>query len=292
VTVRANPKPIAGRRLLVLTGGHSIDERAFDALLRALAVTAGWSVERDEQGDGSVWLDGRAGQADAILLYDVPGLHLQRGRLPEIQGPTFQVVDAIAELLERGTGLVALHHAIAGWPGWPGWGTALGGRFHYLPGHFAGRDWPTSGYLHDRFTVDVVDASHPVTQGLPSFDVDDELYCAAVLDTEVQPLLRVADPRPFGAFAPSLDAVLGSTPDDTWHHPAPSDLLGWTHIAGTSPVVALLPGDRGSTLMHPVFRQMLTNALDWVRSDETRAHAADHRRPVDRARPGTSAVSA
>ena len=52
------------------------------------------------------------------------------------------------------------------------------------------------------------------------------------------------------------------------------NLMGWTTIAGISPVAALLMGDGPSTFANPMFRTLLGNALDWASSEGARNAAA------------------
>jgi len=59
-----------------------------------------------------------------------------------------------------------------------------------------------------------------------------------------------------------------------------SRLMGWTTVAGASPVATLLMGDGPSTFAHPMFRRLVGNALAWVSSDEARAEAAADPFPI------------
>ncbi len=57
---------------------------------------------------------------DAFVLYDMPGIRFRNGAPPDFIEPSLDLTRNIEELLDRGIGLVFLHHAIAGWPAWPG----------------------------------------------------------------------------------------------------------------------------------------------------------------------------
>ena len=52
-----------------------------------------------------------------------------------------------------------------------------------------------------------------------------------------------------------------------------SNLMGWTTVAGSSPVATLLMGDGPSTFENPMFRLLLGNSLAWVSSDQAQADA-------------------
>ena len=175
--------------MLVVTGGHRVDLDALLGMVAALADTRGWVWAHAVQPSAQDWLDPRHADAwDALLLHDLPGLHLRRGEPPRPVGPEPEVAAAVAGLLERGVGVVATHHALAGWPAWDGWADALGGRFHYAPGPLHGQPWPSSGTRITGYTARVVAPDHPVCAGLDDFALTDELYCCPVFEDRVVPL--------------------------------------------------------------------------------------------------------
>lgn len=273
------------RRVLVLTGGHRYDEEALDAMLTALADERNWVVAHARQPGGQQWLSGaHHGAFDVVLLHDIPGLHLRLGDPPRPIGPSQETVDAVADLLELGIGVVALHHALAGWPGWPGWAEVLGGRFLYRPARLRGEDWPDSGYWHGAFEAAPA-AAHPVVEGVAGLSLDDELYCAPVFEDQVRPLMRLTNGPDLDQFRSAYDAVLQRPQREDWDHPRPSHLVAWATVAGRSPVVTILPGEHGTTFADPAYRRLLGNAVDWVASPEARAEAAAASVPVDRSLP-------
>ena len=141
--------PVSERTVLVLTGGHRVDLDALLDMVAAICDSLGWRWAHARQPSAQRWLvPSMAGRWDAVLAHDIPGLHLRRGVPPTPEGPSPAVRRDLIELLRHGQGMVATHHALAGWPGWEGWAEALGGRFHYAPGHLRGRVWPSSGTRH------------------------------------------------------------------------------------------------------------------------------------------------
>ena len=150
----------------------------------------------------------RAGRWGAILAHDIPGLRLRRGTPSEPDGPARAVRESLVELLRAGQGVVATHHAVAGWPGWEGWAEALGGRFHYAPGRLRGRDWPSSGTRITTYTARVVAPDHPVCTGVDAFGLTDELYCCPVFEDDVVPLLRTDAPMDGALFISTYEHVL------------------------------------------------------------------------------------
>jgi type 1 glutamine amidotransferase len=267
-------------RVLAITGGHRVDHDAFRQMLAAICDERGWVFAHAVQPEAQRWLTPEhRGAFDAILCHDIPGLALARGTEPAPVGPDQQTAEALRAVLDAGQGLVVLHHALAGWPGWPGWAEVLGGRYHYAPGELRGQAVPDSGFRYAHYTASPQE--HPVTDGVPAFDLDDELYCCPVFEDDVVALLRATDVEP-GDFHETYREVLGTRGPTTplWQHPPASDLIGWAKAAGRSPLVYLQPGDGPATFANPHFRHLLANALAWVASPDAHEWAAQHRTRV------------
>jgi type 1 glutamine amidotransferase len=255
-------------RLLAVTGGHRFDLDAFRAMLDAVCDRLGWDWSHATQPAAQRWLrPEHAGVWDVIYLYDIPGLALARGRAPVGHGPSDEVRDGVVGLLDVGQGIVASHHALAGWPLWDEWAHVLGGRFLYAPARLDGVEVPASGYRMDTYRVDVIDRNHPVTHGVSSFEVSDELYLCPVFENDVTPLLSTpADTSPASMIDTYREVCSGErvpAPDQ----PA-SNLLGWAREHGRSRIVYILPGHGPSIMQHEMYRQLLVDACRWTaRSD-------------------------
>jgi uncharacterized protein len=271
---------MAHRRLLAVTGGHRYDAAAFAAMLDDACATLGWAYDHVEHPDPAAMLKPLlAHRYGAVFLHDLPGLRLARGTEPEPVGPPDEVRLAIADLLDAGIGVVATHHALAGWPAWDGWAGALGGRFLYAPGTLRGQSRPASGYRFGPYRVAPF-GSHPITEGVEPFELTDELYLCPVLEREITPILATdADIAPASMVDTYREVVAGE------QVPAPSQpgspFVGWVHAAGRSPVAYLLPGHTAETMAHPMYRRLVTNALAWVASPAAHAWAASTGHPVD-----------
>lgn len=258
--------------VLVVTGGHPFEAEPFFAVFDELDGIGSWHpATTPEVGH------------DVVVCYDMPGFRFTRADPPvEFVDPTDEHRRVLAELLDAGTGLVFVHHAVAGWPTWPEYAEIVGARFHYQPAALRGVDYPDSGYRFDvRHTVEVLDPAHPVCAGLGgSFELTDELYCFPVLTDSVVPLLRTTFPtHDAGRFYSADLAIRGRRNDNTgWTHPPGSDLVGWVKHAGRSPVAYLQFGDGPVTYADPAFRRVLRNAIVWAASDDARRWADERRR--------------
>ncbi len=193
---------------------------------------------------------------------------------PASATPALPFRDGFTALLDEGKGIVALHHALAGWPAWPDYAEALGGRFLYRPDRVRGRDTLDSGYRHEvSYEAEIVAPDHPVAAGLPArFAMTDELYLAEIFTDDVTPLLRADHDFTAANFHSTEAAMAGRMfSNEGWSHPDGSNLIGWVKRAGNSPLVYLQPGDDQVTYDNPHYRRLVENAIRWVASPEAGA---------------------
>jgi hypothetical protein len=268
-TIRYNA-PI---QLLVAVRGHPFDRNAFDAIFQAMEGISATIVDQP----AAAQLMNPMGMApyDALVLYDMPGVDFDATHnKPAKVDPGDAFRAGFEALLAEGKGIVALHHALAGWPAWPAYAEALGGTFLYRPGTLRGVHKPDSGYRHQvEYTAEVVAADHPVMAGIPAtFPMKDELYLGEIFEDNLTPLLRARHPFVRDGFYSATAAMEGRMFDNEgWDHDDGSSLIGWTKRAGNSPVVYLQPGDDQTTYDNPIYRRLVENAIRWVISPEARA---------------------
>ena len=156
------------------------------------------------------------------------------------------------------------------------------GHHRRTPGRLRGEGLPSSGYRKGRFTISPTAPEHPVCAGVEPFEVDDELYFAPYFTDTITPLLEHDADRDGALYQDTFDEVSnGSSTGVTCEgRGQASPLMGWTTVAGHSPVVTLLMGDGPSTFENPMFRQLLGNAIDWVNGHDARAAALAKPTPV------------
>jgi type 1 glutamine amidotransferase len=206
---------------------------------------------------------------DALVLYDMPGVDFRVADPPRAVEPDEDFKRGFRALLDSGFGVVALHHAIAGWPAWEEYAELLGGRFLYKPGKLRGVDRPDSGYRHDvTHELRAVDQNHPVLAGIPKrFTLTDELYLSEVFEDSVAPLLRSNYRFTRDNFYSAKLAVSGKMfSKEGWSHEEGSNVVGWFKRARNSPLVYLQPGDGPATYADANYRRLIGNAIHWVAS--------------------------
>ena len=253
----------ASIRALVAVRGHPFDRNAFATVFEEMQGISATMVDQP-----ACLLMNPAGMRDfdVLVLYDMPGLDFAAPEPPAYVPPDPAFVSGFEALLTSGKGIVALHHALAGWPSWPGYAEHLGGRFLYRSDTLRGSDLLDSGYRHDVPYDAMVTGNHRATQDLPPrFPLIDELYLAEVFEDSVTPLLRADAAFTRDQFFSAKHAVSGRMfCRDDWDHPPGSDLIGWTKRAINSPLVYLQPGDGPATYADANYRRLVENAIRWV----------------------------
>lgn len=257
-------------KLFVALKGHPLSRDAFEAMLNSLGGIEPTMVDHP----AAALLLNPEGMAhfDAILFYDMPGLDFRvpHAERPGALEPTAAFKRGFEAVLAAGKGVVALHHAIAGWPAWPFYADALGGQFLY-------KDMGTqrsSFYAGDvTYNARVCDPAHPVVKGLPpEFELTDELYAYRYFGTGT-PLLECATALEPGVFKSAMRAVRREQQPADETPAALQAPLAWVKPAGASPLVYIQPGDQSATYQNPHFKTLLGNAIRWVASDEAHTWA-------------------
>ncbi len=270
-------------QLLVVSKGHPFDRSAFFAMFDAdRGVEATWVEQPAAQ---VVLRPEHAARYDAVLFYDMSGIALpgDGSGLPLGAGidPPEDYIRSIEALLERGTGIVLLNHALLSWPSWPLWRQLSQTSFLLRGGELDGRATPASGFRGgatepDRnlaTTLSAVDPEHPVLAGLTDgFEIADELYLkTADFESRVTPLLRSDLGFEASDFTPS---PLASREEQAgWDHPRGSNLVAWANAARGTPVFATDLGDGPSAYANAGFRRLVGNAVRWVASEAAREWA-------------------
>ncbi len=259
----------AQANLLVTARGHPYERDTIAAVFDTFDAY-NWSLV--EQPAAQALLGpGLADSYAACVCYDMPGVNFTNGgELAGWVAPGKQEIDNYLAMLERGLGMVFLHHSIAAWPAWPEYAEVVGGRFHYRAGELRGTGYPDSGYRHAVTHNIRVVGDHPVTAGLPEqFEVTDELYLCPVFEEDVEPLLRSDYIYESENFYSASRAVAGEMfSREGWTHPRGSNLVGWAKHYLNSPIVYLQGGDDASAWNSRFYRQLLRNAVDWVASEQ------------------------
>jgi len=213
-------------RVLVITGGHDFEQAPFYGMFEAME---GVTMTKATYPDAaSLLTPDLADTCDVVVFYDMWA-----------QGISDTQQQAFVKLLERGIGVVALHHTLAAHQNWPEYARIIGGKFH-LQRQEGDKVVPGSGYFHDQeVNVRVANSSHPITRGLSDFQIRDETYNNYDTDPKAEVLL-------------------------TTEHPKSDRELAWVKTYAKSRVVYVALGHDHFAYENPNFRTVVARSILWA----------------------------
>jgi type 1 glutamine amidotransferase len=214
--IKELPTGLTPPRALLLTGGHEHEVAfysLFDDVDRLPVDSAANAFKSDLRG-----------KYDVLIMYDFTRDLDEAGR------------KNLRDFVERGGGVVVLHHALLDYQTWPWWSEeVVGGRYRLQ--REGGN--PSSSVKNDQ-RIDAKPAeAHPVLDGIGPFRIQDEAYKNMYFSPRVRPLLTTDNPT--------------------------SDVnLAWIGSCATARVVAIQLGHGPSAFSHPSYRTLVHNAVNWA----------------------------
>ena len=217
-------------RVLFIYGGHEFDEPAMYAMLDSFADVAYHKAEMPNALD--LFKPGLEEKYDCIVMYD--------SFTPRFSFTTEQTGQFKA-LLERGVGLVVLHHSVWGFNGWEDYADITGCQYFFEDGNVINGVKCTASTWADGQTIDVkiADKGHPITAGTDDFTMVDEVYGQGYLHPDVH--------------------VLWTT-----NHPKSDKAVAWTWKYANSPVFTTLQGHDAQAYNNPNFSRTVHQAIQWT----------------------------
>jgi type 1 glutamine amidotransferase len=144
--------------------------------------------------------------------------------------------DNFKKLLDRGIGLVALHHNLGSFQGWPEFKKIIGAKYYLKPTE----EHRGSTFKHDiDMNVRIADTSHPITQGMKDFQIHDEGY-------------------KYCSFEKNNHVLF------TTNHPDCDETIGWVRNFGRARVCGIMLGHDAAAYANPNFRQLIARSIRWT----------------------------
>jgi len=168
-------------KVVVVTGGHGFEQGSFYAVFNSFADV---QYDKAQQKDPSeIFEDISNWNYDVIVLYNMT------------QEISVKRQQNFIKLLNRGVGVLSLHHSIAAWQQWDTYRKIIGGKY-YLKEQKEGRVvHAASGYKEGLdIDVHVEDRGHPITKGLKDFVIYDETYKNCAFERDNHVLLSTDEP--------------------------------------------------------------------------------------------------
>jgi hypothetical protein len=212
-------------KVLVVTGGHGFEREAFFKLFEGHHDIV---YEEAVQPKANEMIEsGEAANYDVLVLYDM------------WQPITEAQKKAFVSMLEKGKGLVALHHCLASYQDWPEFCNIIGGKFYLKERTEDGVKYPQSQAAHGQEMKIKVNKDHPLTYGMDDFVILDETYNR----------FRVA---------PEANVFL------TTDNPANGPKVAWTRTYGNSRVAYIQLGHDNQAYSNPNYRRIVAWAIRWA----------------------------
>jgi type 1 glutamine amidotransferase len=223
------PKPKI--KVLVITGGHEFQHKAFYNVFNAIS-----SVTYDTmvQPQANAFIASpEVNKYDALIFYDMVD-----SLLPSQQ-------QTYISLLKKGKSMIFLHHSLVSYQYWPEFIKIVGGQYHTRPVVVNGKTL-SANYEHDvSMAIKVEDKQHPITQGIHDFEILDEAYGDVEILAGVKPLLSTT-------------------------HPKSMRYVAWINHYGNSDVVYIQLGHGPSAYSNPNFQKLIQQAIEWSAAHHSR----------------------
>ncbi len=214
-------------RVLVITGGHAYEEPQFNAMFQAIEDIQVEMAQYPEAADRLT--PELADQVDVIVFYDM-----------WVKGFTQAQQESFLALLQRGIGVLALHHTLAAHQQWPEYEKIIGGKYHLEAPTVDGKALPKSSYYHDQdMKIQIAAPEHPITRGLKPFEIHDEAYKDYSCDSTATVLL-------------------------TTDYPQSDREIAWAKTYASSRVVYLELGHDHYAFEHPSYRALVARSIRFV----------------------------
>ena len=206
----------------VVTGHHAHDVVALHSLFRSIPEIDAYPQNMEEFVTDT---GGARKHYDVVVFYN---MHRPTpDAVLDDLGPKMK--KALEELGDTEQGILLLHHAILAFPDWQRWSDISG---------FQDRG-EVSGAKGQMVRYDIENTQHPITQGLSSWEMADEVY--------IMPDAREGN-----------DVLL------TTDHPSSMKTIGWTREYGSSRVFCYQSGHDDQAFSNASFRTVVARGIQWL----------------------------
>jgi len=213
-------------KVVVVTGGHNFEHDPFFNIFDEIKEIS--YIEAFQKDHSELFEDISGWDYDVVVFYNM-GQQMSPKRQRNF-----------IELLDKGVGVVALHHTMCAYQEWPEYKNIIGTKYYQKDMTEDGVLHKKGTYLHDvDVVVHVTDRKHPITQGIGDFLIHDETYK--------------------GCWQAPGNHVLLTT-----EHPTSDTTIGWTRRYGNSRVCTIQLGHDSKAYANSNYRQMIRCAILWT----------------------------
>jgi type 1 glutamine amidotransferase len=208
-------------KVVVVTGGHDFEREPFFKMLDSMKeINYTEAIQKDHS---ELFEDISGWDYDVIVFYSMTQEISEKRRKNFLR------------LLDRGIGIVALHHTMGSFQQWPEFRKIIGTKYN-LKDSDTGKG---SSFKHDiDMTIKVVDRQHPITEGMSNFSIHDEGYKDCWFDRGNQVLL-------------------------TTDHADSDKTVGWIRKYGKAKICTIQLGHDSKAYENRNYRRLVNRAVLW-----------------------------
>jgi len=212
-------------KVVVITAGHGFKKEPFFAIFDSFGDIEYTSAHQQDHSE--IFEDISKWDYDVMVLYN-----MTQKISPKRQAN-------FIKLLDRGIGVVALHHSIAAFQAWSEYPKIVGGKYYLKDMVEDGIEHKASKYKHDiDINVYVKDKKHPITRAMTDFTIHDETYGNQVFEKDNHVLL-------------------------TTDHPTSDESLCWVRRYGSANVCYIQLGHGPDAYANQNYRWLVAQAIRW-----------------------------
>jgi type 1 glutamine amidotransferase len=220
-----NSADIGRLKVVVVTGGHGFEREPFFKMLDSIEEIS--YTEAIQKDSSELFEDISGWDYDVIVFYSMTQDISEKRR------------QNFLKLLDRGVGVVAMHHIMCSFQDWPEFKNIIGTKYYLKDTTEDGVAYKAGSYEHDiDMPISVVDKQHPITEGMSDFVIHDEGYKNCWFDEDNHVLL-------------SAD------------HPASDKTVCWVRNYGKSKVCTIQLGHDSKAYENRNYRLLVNRAILW-----------------------------
>jgi type 1 glutamine amidotransferase len=213
-------------KVVVVTGGHDFEHEPFFKIFDSMEQIS--YTEAIQKDDSELFEDISGWDYDVIVFYSMTQ------KISEKRRQNF------LKLLDRGVGVVALHHIMCAFQEWPEFRKIIGARYCLADTMIDGVTYKAGSYQHGLdMPISIVDKQHPITEGMSDFVIHDEGYKNCWFDRDNHVLL-------------------------TADHPSSDKTVCWVRKYRNSRICTLQLGHDSRAYENRNYRLLVNRAILWV----------------------------
>jgi type 1 glutamine amidotransferase len=212
-------------RAAILTGQHSYPQAAFFSVFDAMPDLEYVHIDMPDESE--------AFEDISKWNYDVIVMHNSGQKISVKRQQNFLA------LLNRGVGLVVVHHAVCAYEDWPEFKKIIGSKFHGNPETIDGHTYASNYKEPTPVPIVIDDKKSPLMAGFKDTTITDEVYTDMSYESDSHILAHTTS-----TFIPGKQII-------------------WTRRYSNANVFTITIGHRAATLTGPIMGKLVPDAIRW-----------------------------